>query len=110
MNGKTVPYPLRIWYMFRQTPCTCIDVDEKSRKVVIKNYTDKIMFRAFGIEENPSYERYEEFLESRCFPRSRDKMKLVLRDMELPFYDPFLIIEKTQGRMAEDEFWLKIER
>ncbi len=45
-----------------------------------------------------------------CSVRSRDKIKLVLRDMELPFYDPFLIIEKTQRRMAEDEFWLKIER
>ena len=52
----------------------------------------------------------EEFLESRCFPRSRDKMKLVLKDLDIPFYDPILIIEKTQGRMAEDDFWLRIER
>ena len=37
-------------------------------------------------------------------------MKLVLEDFDLPFYDPFLIIEKTEGRMAEDNFWIRIER
>ena len=60
--------------------------------------------------ENPTIEDYNEFLESRCFPRTRDKMKLVLRDLGIPFYDPYLIIQKTEGRMAEDDFWLKIER
>ncbi len=37
-------------------------------------------------------------------------MKLTLRELDLPFYEPLLIIEKTQGRMAEDDFWLRIER
>ena len=27
-----------------------------------------------------------------------------------PFYDPIMIIEKTEGRMAEDNFWIRIER
>lgn len=102
--------PLRLWYMHNQTVCTIIDVNELTRQVQITNYVDNIMFRAFGTNENPNFEEYQEFLESRCFPRSRDKMKLVLRDLDLPFYDPFLIIEKTEGRMAEDDFWIKIER
>lgn len=50
------------------------------------------------------------FLESRCFPKSRDKMKLILKDLDLPFYDPLMIIQKTEGRMAEDHFWIQIER
>lgn len=66
--------------------------------------------RAFGRNEHPTYKEYEEFLDSRCFPRSRDKMKLILADLNLPFYDPIMIIEKTEGRMAEDDFWIKIER
>ena len=103
-------YPLRLWYMHEQTVCTLIDVDEIRRCIRIKNYTDNIMFRAFGKEENPDYDSYLEFLESRCFPEGRDKMKLILDDLGLPFYDPFLIIEKTEGRMAEDAFWIKIER
>ena len=54
-------------------------------------------------------ENYIEFLKSRCFPEERDKLKLMLRELDLPFYDPFMIVEKTQGRMAEDKFWIKIE-
>ena len=75
----------------------------------IRNYTDNLMFRAFGRIEEPTYQDYEEFLKSRCFPESRDKLKLVLKDLNLPFYDPFMIIQKTEGRMAEDDFWIKIE-
>lgn len=103
-------YPLRLWYMYKQTVCTIIDIDELNRKIKIKNYSENIMFRAFGANETPNYADYEQFLESRCFPESRDKMKLILKDLDLPFYDPFLIIEKTEGRMAEDDFWIQIER
>ena len=102
--------PVRLWYMHNETVCTIIDVNELKQDIHITNYTDNVMFRAFGVEEQPDYNMYLEFLESRCFPRSRDKMKLVLKDLDLPFYDPFMIIEKTEGRMAEDEFWIRIER
>lgn len=101
--------PLRMWYMFKDTPCTLIDVDDGNQDVVIKNYINNFQFRAFGCNEHPTYKEYQELLESRCFPRSRDKMKLILKDMDLPFYEPYMIIKKTQGRMAEDYFWLKIE-
>lgn len=103
-------YPLRMWYMHEERVCTMIEVDENNRRVFIKNYTNKVMFRAFGKIERPTFEQYEEWLESRCFPKERDKMKLVLKDLNLPFYDPMMIIEKTGGRMAEDKFWIKIER
>ena len=103
-------WPLRLWYMYGSNVCTLIDVNEQEQKVKVKNYTDKIMFRAFGVVEAPNYNQYQEFLESRCFPESRDKMKLILKDLGLPFYDPIMIIEKTEGRMAEDDFWIRIER
>ncbi len=102
-------YPLRLFYMYEQTICTMIDVNEIKRDVRIKNFTDKIFFRAFGNNEHPTYEDYQEFLKSRCFPETRDKLKLVLNDLNLPFYDPFMIIEKTEGRMEEDSFWIRIE-
>ena len=113
INKLKVPekkFPVRLWYMHNQKVCTIIDVNEVRKEIKIKNYTDNLLFRAFGVEENPDYNRYIEFLESRCFPEGRDKMKLVLRDLDIPFYDPFLIIEKTEGRMAEDNFWIRIER
>ena len=37
-------------------------------------------------------------------------MKLILKDLDLPFYDPLMIIQKTEGKMAEDHFWIRIER
>lgn len=100
--------PLRMWYMYKNRKCTLIDVDEGRRKVFIRNYTDNVMLCAFGVNVNPTYEDYEEFMESRCFPPTRDKMKLILEDLNLPFYDSYLIIERTQGRMAEDDFWIDI--
>ena len=101
---------LRLWYMYRDDVCTIMDIDEKDKLLHIYNYTNRLQFRAFGINEHPTYEDLEEFLESRCFPRTRDKMKIMLNALDIPFYDPMTIIEKTQGRMAEDDFWLRIER
>ena len=83
---------------------------KQKKKVSIKDYTKNPFFCAFGNEKTPDYDAYLEFLKSRCFPESRDKMKVILKDLGLPFYDPFMIIEKTEGRMAEDKFWIKIER
>lgn len=103
-------YTMRLWYRCGDQLCTIIDVDERTRKVSVTNYTNQLVFRAFGSNEKPTYEEYEAFLESRCFPRSRDKIKLVLADLGLPFYDPLLIIEKTDGKMAEDHCWIQIER
>lgn len=102
-------YPLRLFYMKNNQICTVIDVDDINQKVSIKNFTNNIFDRAFGKNLSPSYEEYEEFLKSRCFPETRDKLKLVLDDLNLPFYDPFLIIKKTEGKMAEDDFWIRIE-
>ena len=49
--------------MHKQTVCTVIDVNELKREVKVRNYTDHVIFRAFGVEEEPSYEQYLEFLE-----------------------------------------------
>lgn len=101
---------LRLWYMYENTVCSVIDVNELERSVKVYNYIDNPLYRAFGVNMEPNYEDYEEFIESRCFPRNRDKIKLELKKLDIPFYDPIMIIEKTEGRMAEDHFWIKLER
>jgi putative transcriptional regulator len=103
-------FPMRLWYYNQNILCTIIDVDTINQRVSIKNYTDNLIYRAFGRNEHPSFADYENFLRSRCFPEERDKMKIVLKELDIPFYDPLMIIEKTDGRMAEDNFWIKIER
>ncbi len=101
---------LRLIYKKGFCVCTVIDVNETAREVQIRNYVRDPMLTAFGVNTEPTYEEYEAFLESRCFPRTRDKMKLELRKLGIPFYDPLLIIEKTEGRMAEDDFRIEIVR
>ena len=74
----------------------------------MKNYTDRIPLRAFGAVENPFWADFEEFLKERCLPASRAGLKGILREMGVPFFDPLLIIEKTNGRMAGDHQWIQI--
>lgn len=105
---RTPDYPLRFYYKYYDTICTVIDVNQIQQRVRIKNYTRNLLYRAFGRNESPTYKEYEEFLESRCFPRERDKMKLMLKALDIPFYDPLMIIRKTEGRLAEDYFSLEI--
>lgn len=95
-------------YMEPEGLCTVIHADYKVRTVKIENKTDFLLHRAFGINENPTWEEYEAFLCERCFPATRDKMKLVLKDLGLDFFEPLEVIRKTQGRMAEDTQWLEI--
>ncbi|HAF26684.1 MAG TPA: transcriptional regulator [Lachnospiraceae bacterium] len=102
-------YRLRLHYMHDDMVCSIIDVNELQRKVRVRNYTDNPLLRAFGVNTEPDYSDYEEFLESRCFPKSRDKMKLELKRLGLPFYDPIMIIEKTGGRVEGDRFHIRIE-
>jgi putative transcriptional regulator len=103
-------WKLRLIYYYKHLVCSVIDVDEAKRRVRVRNYVHNPVFRAFGVNTEPEYEDYEEFLKSRCFPETRDKIKLELKRLGIPFYDPIMIIEKTEGRMAEDHFWLRIER
>ena len=98
---------MRLTYMFRRQPCTIIDVNFLDRKVVIQNKTDDILHRAFGVIEDPTWNDFENFLRDRCFPQTRGNCKELLREMGLTDYDPLQIAEKTKGRLADDEMWLR---
>ncbi len=99
---------MRMNFMNRNKLCTTINIDFKHEKIEIHNYTEQIPLRAFGVVTNPTWDDFEYFLEDRCFPRTRDHAKEILREMNLPFYDPLLIVEKTQGRMEGDHQWIMI--
>lgn len=101
-------YTMRMEYMCEDECCTVILVDFKNERIVVQNETDNMIHRAFGIKAKPTWEDFMEFLESRCFPRTRDQLRLVLEDVGVDSYDPLAIVEKTKGRMAEDLQWIKI--
>ena len=88
---------------------TIIDVDLLNRKVSFRNYTNNLIKRAFGAKEEVTFEDFEKFLESRCFPRTRDKIKIEFEKLDIDSYDPLTIIRKTQGRMVDDDFYIVME-
>lgn len=87
---------------------TVIHANYKNETVRIENKTDVILDTAFGVNLTPTWKQYEDFLEDRCFPRTRDCLKLVLQDIGLDCYDPLQIIKKTQGRLTDDDLWLEL--
>lgn len=100
---------IRVFYMHEEDICAIIDVDYKNNTVKVKNYVDNPIYKPFGRNNSPTMEDFEEFLKDRCVPSDRYDIKTYLKDLDIPFYDPLLIVEKTNGRSVEDNFWLKVE-
>ena len=90
--------------------CTLICADQTSRDLRAENYTDRLVKTAFGKNLYPSWQDLEAFLEERCIPRQRAGLREYLGAMGMEEYDPLAIIQKTQGRMAEDDQWMEVKR
>ena len=90
--------------------CTEIEVDYINQIVKIKNYTDHPLDRAFGINENPTVKDYEAFLEERCMPKTRYRLKLELQMLRLTCgYNPLVIAKHFNGRTAGDDHYIIFE-
>ena len=88
--------------------CTVILADFTAEQICIENKVDEILDTAFGVNETPSWEDFLAFLADRCIPKTRKGLDYYLDAVGVPKYDPVLLVEKTQGRMAEDHKWLEI--
>lgn len=102
-------YTLRMTYMYKQFPCTIIDVDFLNERIAIRNRTPDILHRAFGVVEKPTWKQFEEFLADRCYPATRGNIKSILKNLGIDSYDTLQIAEKTNGRTADDDMWLKFK-
>lgn len=94
-------------FMHDDKMCTRIFIYFIEERIEIENYTVNNIDRAFGCIEHPTWEQFMCFIEGRCFPRTRDGMKYILRDLDIQSFDPWQIIQKTEGRMAEDRHWIR---
>ena len=90
-------------------PCTRICADFTSKTVSIENFTDHLVKRAFGVNLKPTWDDFMDFWEDRCIPRQRGGLREYLDVLGIDEYDPFQIVQKTKGRMAEDQQWLDIK-
>lgn len=89
--------------------CSAIYADFTAQTLVVENQAVPTVKTAFGNNLLPSWENFQRFLEERCIPRQRAGLREYLEALGLDEYDPLAIIEKTGGRMAEDQQWLAIE-
>lgn len=89
--------------------CSTIYADFTEQTVVVENQAVSPIKTAFGNHPFPGWKEFQHFLEERCIPRQRAGLREYLEALGLEEYDSFAIIEKTGGRMAEDQQWLTIE-
>lgn len=89
--------------------CSTIYADFTEQIVMAENQAVPPIKTAFGNNPLPSWEDFQRFLEERCVPRQRAGLREYLEALGLDEYDPLAIIEKTGGRMAEDQQWLSME-
>lgn len=88
--------------------CTKIWADQTAHCVAIENLVSDPLSTAFGVNQKPTWDDLQFFLEERCVPRQRDGLQHYLAELGLDHYDPLDIIRKTGGRMAEDNGWIRI--
>ena len=99
---------LEIRYYDGNELCTLILADRTARDLCAENHTDKLVKTAFGKNRFPAWADLDVFLEERCIPRQRAGLREYLEALGLEEYDPLAIIQKTQGRMAEDDQWMEV--
>lgn len=103
------PFVKRKLFFSKDKVATAIDIDFQNEEIRIKNFTNNIFKRAFGINETPTWKEYQEFLEDRCIPRTRYGIKDVLRNLGLQDYDVEEYVKKTHAKTADDKDWVLLE-
>ncbi len=93
----------------RDALCSTIYADFTKQAVAVENQPVSPIKTAFGNNLLPDWEDFQRFLAERCIPQYRAGLREYLEALGLDEYDPLAIIEKTGGRMAEDQQWLTIE-
>ncbi len=90
------------------TLCTTIVADFTDHTLCAENHTKQLVKTAFGKNRLPEWADLMAFLEERCVPRQREGIREYLDALGLDEYDPWEIVKRTQGRMAEDEQWIEV--
>ena len=89
--------------------CTRIYADRTAKELRAENCTGDLVKTAFGSAPLPTWADLESFLEERCIPRERAGLRSYLDAIGVDEYEPLAIIQKTRGRMAEDDQWIEVE-
>lgn len=83
--------------------CMCMRVV----KIEFDNKATDPVLLPFGVRTSATMDDLDRFFESRCFPRTRANCKQILESGSIPYYCPSIIVRKTEGRVSDDEFWIR---
>jgi hypothetical protein len=87
-----------------------VEVDYTNKKVNV--WQDKAVdpvFLPFPTKDTVTLFDVVDYLESRCFPRSRHHADKLLKALGLEEYNPNEIVKKTHGVLYDDYVWLRFE-
>ena len=96
----------KFYVMWKDKRVAEIKVDYKNEIVKLTNFDDDPLHLPFGVLTNPTYKDFEDYLEDRCFPRTRYDCKDLLNFLGVQHYEPYSIVKKTHGIQWEDFMWL----
>lgn len=107
---QTLGHEVKILRFYdKETLCSVIYADFTEHTLAVENEDVPLLKTVFGNNSLPNWKDFMDFLEERCVPRQRAGLREYLETLGLAEYDPMAIIEKTGGRMTEDQQWLSIE-
>ena len=89
--------------------CTTVYADFSDETLVAENHIGDPVKTAFGNNPLPDWADFLAFLQDRCIPRERAGLREYLEALGIDEDDPLTIIQKTGGRMAEDQQWIRVE-
>ena len=95
---------LKFDIMNRDTLLYSIEITPE--KPMVNVYTEKSVYRQFPTD-TPTNDEVLDWLEDRCFPRTRANKKEILDAMGLEEYDVLDIVKYTHGLMWEDYLWVR---
>lgn len=97
----------------RDTVLCVLSVDYAAREVLVLpevEPTGRNLYNfPFGRELRPTWEQYQHFLSTRCFPANRENADELLKSLGIARYDPEKIVRKTNGVKNEDFIWLRFK-
>ncbi|MFB5762353.1 hypothetical protein [Paenibacillus medicaginis] len=96
-----------------------LEMDRVVAKVTVNYISQKVdlwqdrgvdpIFLPFPTKETIDVLDVLDYLESRCFPRTRHHADKLLKTLGLTEYDPVEIVKKTHGVIYDDYVWIRFD-
>ena len=102
-------YPFVVDVMYGHTVVSSIYLNFKTEQVYVMNRSNDILSLPFGANNDPTWQDFQDYLLTRSFPENRGDKKQLLKALDVPFYDPWLIVMKTKGKTPDDSYWFNIK-